>query len=186
MRLHDVTGQRLYLNQTEQQRFTRPVTCQSPAVALLCLTLLFSGCRLSEALALTVESFDAGTGAVAIVTLKRRRRGVVREVPLPAALFTALDLYSAGRTGRLFPFHRGTAWRHVKAVMGAAGVVGPQAMPKGLRHGFAVNAIQHGVPLDLVSRWMGHASLRTTAIYTRVVGAEERAMAAKMWSAMSK
>jgi integrase len=34
-------------------------------------------------------------------------------------------------------------------------------MPKGLRHGFGVNAFQSLVPPHLVQRWLGHASLRT-------------------------
>jgi integrase len=54
-------------------------------------------------------------------------------------------------------------WRRVKAVMAAAGVVGTSAMPKGLRHGFGVNAIESGIPPHLLQRWFGHAPLRTKA-----------------------
>jgi integrase/recombinase XerD len=35
---------------------------------------------------------------------------------------------------------------------------------------------------NLVQRGLGHASLRTTAIYAEVVGPEERAFAARMWT----
>jgi site-specific recombinase XerD len=42
------------------------------------------------------------------------------------------------------------------------------AAPKGLRHSFGVNAFQSNVPPHLVQRWLGHASLRTTAIYADV------------------
>jgi integrase len=48
-----------------------------------------------------------------------------------------------------------------------------RAMPKGLRHGFGTAAFQ-SVPPHLVQRWLGHASLRRTAIYGDVVGKEER------------
>jgi integrase/recombinase XerD len=68
-----------------------------------------------------------------------------------------------------------------KEVMAAANITGTSAMPKGLRHGFGVNAFQSNVPLHLVRRWLGHASLRTTAIYGDVVGPDERAFAARMW-----
>jgi integrase len=54
-------------------------------------------------------------------------------------------------------------------------------MPKGLRHGFGVNAFRSLVPPHLVQRWLGHASLRTTSIYGDVVGPEEYAFAARMW-----
>jgi integrase/recombinase XerD len=41
--------------------------------------------------------------------------------------------------------------------MNADGVKGPQATPKGLRHGFGVAAIQAGIPLNLLQRWLGRA-----------------------------
>ena len=50
-----------------------------------------------------------------------------------------------------------------------------------LRHSFGVNAFQSNVPPHLVQRWLGHASLRTTAIYGNVIGPEERAIAERMW-----
>lgn len=57
-------------------------------------------------------------------------------------------------------------------------------MPKGLRHGFGVNAFQSNNPPHLVQRWLGHASLRTTAtaIYGDVIGPDKRAFAARMWA----
>jgi len=41
--------------------------------------------------------------------------------------------------------------------MNLAGVKGPQATPTGLRRGFGVAAIQAGIPLNLLQRWLGHA-----------------------------
>jgi site-specific recombinase XerD len=69
----------------------------------------------------------------------------------------------------------------VKAVLEAAGVQGTQASPKGLRHGFGVAAVQAGIPLNLVQRWLGHAQLSTTAIYAEALGPEERGIASRMW-----
>ena len=66
--------------------------------------------------------------------------------------------------------------------MADAGIRGPQASPKGLRHGFGVAAVQAGVPLNLIQRWLGHASLETTSIYTQVIGDEERALADRIFS----
>jgi integrase/recombinase XerD len=42
--------------------------------------------------------------------------------------------------------------------------------PKGLRHGFGVQAVSAGIPLNLVQRWLGHSQLSTTAIYANAVG----------------
>ena len=103
----------------------------------------------------------------------------------PPALLGALDMVHGvferearrgkGRAVRLWPWSRMTGWRAVHAVMRAAGLDGPQASPKGLRHGFGVSA---GIPLNLVQKWLGHAQLTTTtAIYADAVGAEEKDIA---------
>ena len=98
----------------------------------------------------------------------------MRQVPLPLDLLNELDrvfeLRIAQRdprlaTLRLWRWSRTTGWRYVKAVMAIAGITGTPAMPRGLRHGFGVNAFQASVPPHLVQRWLGHASLRTTFIY---------------------
>jgi site-specific recombinase XerD len=127
---------------------------------------------------------------VSIETLKRRKRGIVRQVPLPRDILRDLNRVFRLRLAhhdpcfanrRLWTWSRTTAWRHVKAVMAVARVSGTPAAPKGLRHGFGVNAFQANVPPHLVQRWLGHASLRTTSIYGDVIGPEERAFAARMW-----
>ena len=73
-------------------------------------------------------------------------------------------------------------WRRVREVMEAAGIKGPHATPKGLRHGFRVHALMKDVPLAPVQRWMGHADLETTTIYLQVVGNEEASFAGRLWA----
>jgi integrase len=184
-------GNRKYLNAAERQRFTEAARCAPPKIRLFCLTLRWCGARVSEVLALTPASIDIETGVASIQTLKRRRRGIVRQVPLPLDILRELDAefgltraqHDVGLAHRrIWRFSRTTAWRHVKAVMRAAGIIGTPAMPKGLRHAFGVHAIQAKVPLHLVQRWLGHASLRTTSIYVDVIGEDERALAARMWT----
>ena len=65
--------------------------------------------------------------------------------------------------------------------MALAGLDGVQATAKGLRHGFAVGAVNAGVPLTTVQKWLGHADLETTAIYTNAMGKEEYELAKRMW-----
>jgi len=115
------------------------------------------------------------------VTLKRRAHAV-RGVPIPPDLMAALvrqfDLRQLQREAltasrRLFTWSRVTAWRIIKKVMALAAITGIRACPKGFRHAFGVCALQSGVPLTLVQRWMGHARLATTAIYLNVSGPDE-------------
>jgi integrase/recombinase XerD len=160
-------------------------------VRTLCMTLAYAGCRLSEALALTADRVDLAAGVLTIESLKKRRAGIYRAVPVPPALLEMLDMVHGireaqshrgkSRSERLWPWSRMTGWRAVHAVMEAAGLDGPHASPKGLRHGFGVAAVSAGIPLNLVQKWLGHAQLTTTAIYADAVGAEEKDIARRMW-----
>lgn len=125
-----------------------------------------------------------------IRSLKKRRTNKYRLIPAPDKLLDALDLVHGIRAVKnkapdafLWPISRATAWRWVKAVMKAAGFSfdDVKATPKGLRHGFAVNALMKDIPLTTVKTWLGHASLDTTAIYLQVTGAEARTLAQRMW-----
>jgi integrase len=186
--LYSVSGQRKYLTQDERARFIAAAErCPRANVRTLCLTLAWTGCRISEALALTVSSIEPEGGFVAIRCLKKRSGlVVVREVPVPQTLLSEIDavhrLDGLQRDARLWPFSRCRAWQLVKAVMDEANVPhGLHATPKGLRHGFGLHAIRSGVPINLVQRWLGHARMETTAIYLQAMGSEERAIAERMW-----
>lgn len=185
-------GDRKYLNAGERRRFVDAARGASAEQQLFCLSLRWSGARVSEMLAVTPAAVDLESGVISLKTLKRRHPGIVRQVPLPSDLLAALDQEFHLRAAqgdpvtahqRLWRFSRTTAWRYVKAVMATAGIYGLPATPKGLRHGFGVNAFQSNIPPHLVQRWLGHASLKTTAIYGDVVGPEERELAARMWAA---
>jgi len=191
MSLHAPDGARKYLTFEERQTFLRAAEHADRHVRTLCMTLTHAGCRLSEALALTADRVDLASGVLVFESLKKRRRGVWRAVPVPPEVLQALDLVHGIREAqrrpkcgiplRLWPWSRMTGWRHVHAVMEDAGLSGPHATPKGLRHGFGVAAVGAGIPLNLVQKWLGHAQLSTTAIYADAVGAEERSIASRMW-----
>ncbi len=190
MQLHTPEGTRKYLTAAERDGFLRAAEQADRTVRTLCMALAYSGCRLSEALALTADRVDLGAGTVVFESLKKRRDGIYRAVPVPPALLEALVMAHGvrelqgkrgrGRGVRLWPWSRMTGWRAVHAVMEAAGLNGPHASPKGLRHGFGVAAVTAGIPLNLVQKWLGHAQLSTTAIYADAVGAEKD-IARRMW-----
>lgn len=190
--LYDAAGARKYLTAAERAAFLKAAEAAERQARTLCMTLTHTGCRISEALQLTADRVDLAGGMIVFESLKKRRSGVYRAVPVPPALLDALDLVhgvreaqrgrSGGRGVRLWPWSRATAWRRVAAVMAAAGVAGPQASPKGLRHGFGVAAVQAGIPLNMLQKWLGHAQLSTTAIYADAVGEEQQSLAARMWA----
>jgi integrase/recombinase XerD len=184
--LFDRKGNRKYLNGSERTAYFRAAN-DEPDVAwrAFFLTLFYTGCRISEGLNLTPERVDMAGKALVFETLKRRRRGHFRSVPIPDSLTALFGQVLAGPESpvRIWNFSRTTAYRLVKEKMGTAGITGGMACPKGLRHGFAVACIAHDVPLTTVQKWLGHARLETTAIYLNVTGDDERRFAKRLWSA---
>jgi integrase/recombinase XerD len=159
---------------------------------MFCGLLAYTGCRVSEGLALTFDKVDMTNNMIVFETLKKRRKGIYRAVPVPAAFMDALDMVhgiretkkrpNGGKGEKLWNWSRTTAWRRVKEVMEAAGLQdGVHSTPKGLRYGFGVAAVKNGIALNMAQRWLGHAHITTTAIYADAVGEEEHAIAARMW-----
>jgi site-specific recombinase XerD len=74
----------------------------------------------------------------------------------------------------------------VKEVMRRAHEPEYVSMPKALRHAFGAEAALNQVSLPLVKKWMGHAKLETTEIYTSLIGDEERALAKLTWRRAAK
>lgn len=122
-----------------------------------------------------------------VCTLKRRDPTIVREIPIPLVLAQELAHLQRKPNELIWPqggdmISRVTAYRWIKDIMEEAGIDGRHATPKGLRHGFGVQATLSGIQLHMLSRWMGHASIETTAIYATVVGRDEVKLAERMWS----
>ena len=184
--LVDARG-RKYLTKPERERFLAAARSHpKPAVQTLAMT----GCRVSEALAIRACDVDLEVHEVRSATLKRRRTHW-RAVPVPEDLVQALELVhrvrraqasARGANRRLWSITRQTANRQVAAIMRIAGIEGPQACPRGLRHSYGVAAVTAGVPLPTVAAALGHASLTTTAIYTTAIGAEARELVSRVWT----
>lgn len=181
---------RKYLSRDERNRFLSVARkADRPEVQTLALTLALSGCRISEALAMRIADVDLEQSLLRIRTLKRRTESW-REVPVPEELTRSLELthrlrtrqaHPVQRTERLWPMSRSSAFRHIRKLMLQAGIEGPQACPKGLRHGFGIAAVAAGVPLPTLAAVLGHSSITTTAIYTTAAGNEARQQLGRMW-----
>jgi len=179
---YDREGRRKYLSRTESRKFLEQVVHLPRPEALFCLTLYYTGCRISEGLAIRRGDLDAEMKVVLIRSLKKRDRREIRRIPIPEFLAKELTSIASGAESQcVWPFSRSTAWRIVKGVMNSAGILGIHATAKGLRHGFGVRGALSQIPLNLIQGWMGHADASTTAIYLNVRDEEERELIGKTW-----
>lgn len=180
--LYSRTGQRKYLTSSERKRFYEIALSKNLEKQLFLLLLHYSGARISEVLNLKPQQIDSDENVVIIESLKKRRKGIFRAIPLPNNFVELLREFIASKNRPfVFSFPRRTATRFVRLAMKEAEIFGAQACSRGLRHSFAVSAIQNNVPLSLIKTWMGHSSLSTTEIYLNVMGPEERKFAERMW-----
>lgn len=141
------------------------------------LALLYgAGLRISEALGILRRDAPVSAGARLTVVGKGGR---ARAVPIIPAVAEAVAAYLASCPYRLpedEPLFRGEKGgplspRIVQGAMaslrGALGLPA-SATPHALRHSFATHLLARGGDLRAIQELLGHASLSTTQIYTRV------------------
>lgn len=174
-------GSRKYLTDSERQRFINALNILPQNEQLFCLTLLYTGCRISEALQLQQSNLAVEESFIVFRSLKKRGRTVMRCVPAPPKHIADLLALTQSEIEHLFPWGRTYAWMIVKKAMNEAGIAGIKSTPRGLRHTYGVRGVMHDIALDRIQKWLGHTDINTTAIYTNVVGREERELAARMW-----
>ena len=148
----------------------------NPKAKLLMLEQWRAGLRVSEALNLEVRDLTL-EGVHPTLRVRSGKGGRPRIVPvhpeLHAALNSALS-YGSINQGRIIEAHPSTAWRWVKAAVKRAEELG--ALPAGkrigthtLRHSYARHYLFNGVPINYLSRWLGHSSIQTTLVYLELV-----------------
>ena len=135
-----------------------------------------AGLRVSETLALGVADL-ALEGERPTLRVREGKGGKDRVVPVHPELAAGLATFLAFgkvKRGPIFHASRSTGWRWLKQALARAEELG--AIPLGrkvgthtLRHSAARHWLASGVPINVVSRWLGHASLQTTLVYLEIL-----------------
>ena len=138
--------------------------------------LYSTGARITELLDLDVDDLDREQR----VLLVRGKGGKERIVPLGRPALQAVERYlvrarpSLNKKGSpaLFLNNRGARLGRqsgFKIVSQAAEVAGLEHVsPHSLRHSFATHLLEGGADIRVVQELLGHASVATTQIYTKV------------------
>jgi integrase/recombinase XerD len=141
--------------------------------------LYATGCRASEVVGLRPSDLDCKGGLARCVGKGNKERCVPLGSRAVAALTTYLtqdrpvlvarhpetETVLVARSGR--PLSRIGLWRIVKQHAQRAGLSG-DVSPHTLRHSFATHLLAGGADLRAVQEMLGHSSIATTQIYTRV------------------
>mgnify|MGYP002628497294 CR=1 FL=1 len=151
--------------------------------------LYASGARVSEAISLCIDGLEPTLGVLRLTGKGNKTRIVPIGQGAQVALEQWLTLWRpavAGgvgspvirevfltRTGR--PMDRTAAWRRVKALAIRAGILA-NISPHTLRHSFASHLVIGGADLRSVQEMLGHASIKTTEVYTHLDSEQVRSV----------
>ncbi|MCB1168003.1 MAG: tyrosine-type recombinase/integrase [Leptospiraceae bacterium] len=137
------------------------------------LTLTYSaGLRVSEVVSLRVTDLDFNRGVIIVRSGKGRKdRLTLFSQSAQSTILEYLKLHRPGRwlfegtTGR--PMHVRSAEKIFQIARQRAGI--DKKVPiHGLRHAFATHLLEQGIDLRYIQQLLGHASTRTTQVYTHV------------------
>ncbi len=148
--------------------------------------LYASGARISEAIGLTTDAIEPELRVLRLTGKGRKTRVVPAGRRAAEALSTWIEdgrrkLPNASTTREVFisrsgkPLDRTNAWRRVVQAALRAGL-SQSISPHTLRHSFATHLIEGGADLRSVQEMLGHASIRTTEIYTHLDGEHVRSL----------
>jgi len=145
---------------------------RKPAYRLCCACMLALGLRIRVALALSTDAFDSRNMIVRVIGKGNKER----ILPLPPSLYNALRAFWPTHRHRhlLFPNQKGTAPLCEKSFRTAFNDardrigLGHKVTPHCLRHSFATHLLESGVDIRIVQMLLGHASIRSTQIYTHL------------------
>lgn len=141
---------------------------------VILMTAYGAGLRVTEACTLGVADIDSGR---MLIHVRDGKGGKDRFTVLPKRLLLTLREYwkAVRPTGSLlFPgkdHRRPITAKAVQLALHRAvkkARVRKRITPHGLRHGFATFLLDEGVDIRVIQALLGHSSIRSTALYTRV------------------
>lgn len=124
--LYTNTGQRKYLTPAERQAFANSAKLQDRETRTFCLLMNDTGVRISEGLSVNASSIDLDQKTLTVQTLKKRKNGVYRQIPLSDQMVNELNLVydlrarqksRRGRNEKLWDWSRMTGTRRIDRVM---------------------------------------------------------------------
>lgn len=146
---------------------------QNPKHRALLMLLYSAGLRVGEVVRLRTDDIDARRMLIRVRSAKGRKD---RYTLLSARALEAVQEYIAQYQPSTWlfpgaipsrPLAARTAQRIVEQARAKAGI-SVQASPHTLRHSFATHLLEAGTDLRFIQELLGHASSRTTEIYTHV------------------
>lgn len=163
--------ERTFLGDEEFEELVSVIT--NDVVRVLIYTLFMTGLRIKEALDLNLEDVDFGTK---VILVRHGKGNKSRQIPISERLLLILQCYVTNnrpqsKSSRFFAtkvsgqLSASMANKTLKQAVTNLGWT-KHVTCHVLRHSFASHLVRHNVNIVRVQKLLGHASLKTTSIYT--------------------
>ena len=135
----------------------------------LFLFACYTGTAYADAVSVTRENLQTDDEGSLWLKYRRKKNELRASVKLLPEALALIDKYRDDDRPTLFPMIRySNMKRHMKALTVLAGVSGSLCYHQA-RHSFAsLITLEAGVPIETISRMLGHSDIQTTQVYARV------------------
>ena len=150
-----------------EEQYIEEVLAKADLEEKLLITMLYGlGLRISELSGLKLEDIKGGWIQI------HGKGNKVRELPLMTSLQTLIRLYIEQRQPKRYLFEKGNAPMNAAQLRYRLTKLfkkeGLRVTPHQLRHSFATHLLNHGARIADVSELLGHETMATTQVYTKL------------------
>lgn len=161
--------------EAEIRRYYQTVwTARRSGDIVLIKTLLYTGVRVAELVAIRINEVDLDTCRIRIT---QGKGGKDRYVPFPTSFKETLALHIAGAQDKKAAFLFESSWKKPYSTRGVRAMLARYATQAGLEHNMAPHHLRHflftwlktqGIDDALIQPYSGHASRQSLEIYSRL------------------
>ena len=168
---HPIRRQKYLAKKELDKLMTTPLTC--PKHYLIRDMFLFScytGMSFSDICELTEDKLSVAADGTVWIKNKREKTGVEYEIPLMELPLQIIERYRGiASNGHLLPMYNNRETNiHLKRIAKACGIEKRVTFHVG-RHTYASEVtLSQGVPIETVSKMLGHTQITTTQIYAKI------------------
>lgn len=160
----------VYFTDQELSCFFMAIPEKKARDKVLFLTLLGTGRRVSEILALKKNDIDFQSRYLRIRTLKKRKlKTETIRIPQQVAYWLSVYVGPLRAEDPVFDISRQYADELCKKYARKAGITYKKTSCHVFRHTFAVRWLEQGKPIHKLKRHLGHSHIQTTMVYLRIV-----------------
>ncbi len=143
--------------------------CRIPLLVALIVFYRYTGVSYADVVSITDENLYTDDSGALWLKYRRKKNEHRASVKLLPEALAILEKYRDETRDTLFPIiYHPNMKRHMKALAALAGIKDDLCYHQA-RHSFAsLITLEAGVPIETISRMLGHSDISTTQVYARV------------------